>query len=196
MRAIPLYPAFEALRATTPAVAPMGREPTRLEAAMDAHLRLVWCVLRRAGLGESDADEATQDVFMVLHRRLEEVPVRAERSFLIGTALRVASDRRRAQAARPQAPLIHEPPGRGPGADELVALRRARVWLDEALATLSEEQRAVFVLTELEELTAREVAEILEIPLGTVASRLRTARQTFDAAVRRLHLRRREQPDD
>ena len=62
---------------------------------MQRHLELVWRMLRRMGLSPPDADEAAQDVFWVLARRLDDVPVRAEKSFLVSTALRVASDRRR-----------------------------------------------------------------------------------------------------
>jgi len=164
-------------------------EAARLRAAMRRHLALVWRVLRRLGLSEWDADEAAQDVFMVLFRRLDDVPERAQRSFLIATALRVASDRRRSAAVRAQAPLDTEPASHGLPPDELVALRRARNLLDEALSALNPEQRAVFVLVEMEELGGPEVAEVLRIPPGTVASRLRKARQVFDAAIRRMRLR-------
>jgi RNA polymerase sigma-70 factor (ECF subfamily) len=167
----------------------MPAEAARLRAAMREHLPLVWRVLRRLGLNEWDADEAAQDVFLVLSRRLDDVPVRAQRSFLISTALRVASDRRRSAGARALAPLQPELPSPGLPPDELVALRRARGLLDEALAALNPEQRAVFVLVEMEELGGPEVAEVLGIPPGTVASRLRRARQVFEAAIRRMRLR-------
>lgn len=159
---------------------------------MAAHLAVVWRVLRRSGLPERDADEAAQDVFWVLHRRLQDVPVKAERSFLISTALRIAADRRRSLAVRPEAPLQYEVPTGGIPQDELVALRHARSLLDEALDALTEEQRTVFVLVEMEEMTGPQAADVLAIPPGTVASRLRAARQAFDSAVRRLHLRERK----
>ncbi len=167
----------------------MPADAARLRAAMRDHLPLVWRVLRRLGLSDWDADEAAQDVFLVLFRRLDDVPVRAQRSFLISTALRVASDRRRSAAARALAPLDPELPSAGLLQDELVALRRARDLLDEALGALNPEQRAVFVLVEMEELGGPEVAQVLGIPPGTVASRLRKARQVFDTAIRRMRLR-------
>jgi RNA polymerase sigma-70 factor (ECF subfamily) len=156
---------------------------------MREHLPLVWRLLRRLGLSECDADEAAQDVFLVLSRRLADVPVRAQRSFLISTAMRVASDRRRYVAGRSAVALEFEVASSEPPPDEQVALSRARALLDEALATLSPEQRAVFVLVEMEELAGPEVAEVLGIPPGTVASRLRKARQVFDSAIRRMRLR-------
>ncbi len=167
----------------------MPSDAGRLKRAMASHLRLVWRVLRRCGLSERDADEAAQDVFWVLHRRHDDVPAKAERSFLVSTAIKIAADRRRALAARPETELQSDPPVRDMPTDEIVALRHARRLLDEALDCLSEEQRAVFVLVEMEELTAPETADLLDIPPGTVASRLKAARQAFDAAVRRLRLR-------
>lgn len=173
----------------------MRARDERLAHALAAHLELVWRVLRRSGLAERDVDEAAQDVFWILARRFEQVPERAERAFLVSTALRVASDRRRAAARRPEVELDPDFPSTDLPSDELVALRRARVLLDEALDALTAEQRAVFMLVELEEMTAPEAARTLGIPLGTVASRLRAARQSFDAEIRRLRKReRRIQP--
>jgi RNA polymerase sigma-70 factor (ECF subfamily) len=103
----------------------------------------------------------------------------------------VASDRRRAKARPREEELDPGMRARGVDPDELVALHRARALLDEALAGLSWDQRTVFVLVEMEEMTSPEVAETLGIPLGTVASRLRSARRSFDLAVQRLHARHR-----
>jgi RNA polymerase sigma-70 factor (ECF subfamily) len=164
-------------------------DQTRLRQAMREYLRLVWRVLRRSGLEERDADEAAQDVFFVLARRLSDVPTKSEKAFLVGTAMRVAADRRRANRANREVALEGDVTSAATEIDELVALRRSRALLDEALDSLSDEQRAVFVLVEMDQLKSAEVGEALGIPLGTVASRLKTARQSFDAAIRRIHLR-------
>lgn len=169
----------------------MAPEAQRLQRAMRQHLGLVWRLLRRLGLPAQDADEAAQDVFLVLSRRGADVPVPAERAFLVGTALRIASDRRRQLASRATVELTADPVSPELPPDELLALRRARETLDEALEALNPEQRAVFVLVELEGWAAPEVAAELAVPLGTVASRLRKAREVFDVAVRRLHRRER-----
>ncbi|MBN2194801.1 MAG: sigma-70 family RNA polymerase sigma factor [Polyangiaceae bacterium] len=165
----------------------MASEEDRILRAVRQHLSLVFRVLRRVGLSVEDADEAAQDVFMVLARRTAEVPGPAERAFLVSTALRVASDRRRQQASRPTSALTVELPSPDPAPDELVELRRARAQLDEVLDAITPEQRTVFVLVEMEGFSAPEVASTLGIPLGTVASRLRKARENFDSMVRRLH---------
>jgi RNA polymerase sigma-70 factor, ECF subfamily len=153
---------------------------------------MVWRVLRRCGLEPRDADEAAQDVFLVLSRKMENVVLEAQKSFLVQTALRVASDRRRAIRRFPEVEL--DPNARSPltAVDETVALRHARALLDEALATLSDEQRAAFIVVEMEQMTIPEAAEMLAVPAGTVASRLRSARQNFDGAIRRIHARERE----
>jgi RNA polymerase sigma-70 factor, ECF subfamily len=162
---------------------------TTLRRAVGQHLELVWRVLRRAGLAPADAEDASQDVFWILAQRSEDVPERAQRAFLISTALRVACDRRRSKWHRAVSTGLELEEERSPvrGADEQLALRQAAVLLDRALGALDEEDRDVYILIELEQLSRSEVAEVLRIPKGTVASRLRRARDAFEAALRRLH---------
>lgn len=163
----------------------------RLRAAVTAHVALVWRVLRRAGLGPADAEDASQDVFWVLAQRIGGVPERAQRSFLVSTALRVASDRRKSKWHRSVSGGLDAEarPSLEPLPDEVLDRRRAEALLDEALDTLEPDDRAVFILAELEQMTRAEVAQALEIPAGTVASRLRRAREGFELAVRRLSAR-------
>ena len=75
------------------------------------------------------------------------------------------------------------------GADELIDRTRARATLDAILAAMALEVRAVFVLYEMERATMAEIAALLDLPAGTVASRLRRGREQFQAAVRRLEAR-------
>jgi RNA polymerase sigma-70 factor, ECF subfamily len=157
--------------------------------AVGQHLHLVWRVLRRAGLSPVDAEDASQDVFWILAQRLDAVPERAHKAFLVSTALRVAADRRRSKWHRSVDVGLeldeHECPT--PAADHQLEVRRAAQLLDRALATLDEGDRDVYILAELEQLSRSEVAETLRLPKGTVASRLRRAREAFEVALRRLH---------
>jgi len=163
----------------------------RVGRALKAHFQRVWRVLRRCGLEPRDADEAAQDVFCVLARRNPDVPDESELAFLVGTAVKIAADRRKARRRLLEVPLeVDEHVAEG-NVEDLVALRRARRLLDEVLDGLPQEQRAVFVLLELEQLTAPQAALALGVPVGTVSSRLRTARRSFDEAIRRIHLRER-----
>jgi RNA polymerase sigma-70 factor (ECF subfamily) len=186
-----IWPGNLAFTAPLAASSKMPLADERLRAAVSAHLALVWRVLRRGGLGPADAEDASQDVFWVLAQRLGSVPERAQRSFLVSTALRVASDRRQSKWRRSVTGGLDSEAcaSEAPLPDEALDRRRAEALLDQALDTLEAPDRAVFILAELEQMTRAEVAQALEIPEGTVASRLRRARESFQVAVRRLRTR-------
>jgi RNA polymerase sigma-70 factor, ECF subfamily len=172
-----------------PALAEAG--VTRTTALVREHHALVWRTLRRLGVPRDEVDDAAQEVFFTLARRIADVEAGREKSFLIGVALRVAkADRRRgARRARNEgAPFVESPSGL-PGPDELLRRARARALLDEALEALPLDVRSVFVLYELEELTMIEVAGLLEVPPGTVASRLRRACELFARGIDELRRR-------
>jgi RNA polymerase sigma-70 factor (ECF subfamily) len=161
------------------------------------HLAFVWRALRRFGVPDADAPDATQRVFIVATARLARIEPGRERAFLFGTALRVASKVRRARARSPLASEAWEPDDHasaGPSTEELVDERKARAVLDGILDDMTDELRAVFVLYELEQMTMAEIAELLELPAGTVASRLRRAREYFRERVARRALRSGETP--
>jgi RNA polymerase sigma-70 factor (ECF subfamily) len=107
----------------------------------------------------------------------------------VSTAVRVAADRRRSKWNRTVDTGLEsdERPSQERTLDEELDLQRAAKLLDRALDTLDEADRTVYVLAELEQLSRSEVAEAMMIPKGTVASRLKRAREAFEAAVRRLH---------
>lgn len=148
---------------------------------MRAEIDFVWRQLRRLGLSRADADDATQQVFLVASRRRDELVAGKERSFLYGTALRVAANVRRSLQRRRE--VAHEPcsepPLDAPLPDEVLERRRARALLDELLGQLPAELSRVLVLAEVEQLTVAAIAELEDIPAGTAASRLRRARTQF-----------------
>ena len=80
-------------------------------------------------------------------------------------------------------------PGVALDPEELAELSRARPLLQEILDGMNDELRAVFILAEVEELSVREIAELLDVPQGTVSSRLRSAREKFHAGIKRLQAR-------
>jgi RNA polymerase sigma-70 factor (ECF subfamily) len=159
----------------------LARE-ARLRSAVDAHYDVVWRFLRRMGVPEGVAEDAVQQVLLVFARKLDDVDIDAERSFLLGTALRVASDVRkqhsRLREVSDECALGGQPSG-AVEADVELDRRRARKVLDDLLEQLPPDLRSVFVMCDLEELTMSEVAASLAIPPGTVASRLRRAREVF-----------------
>lgn len=144
-------------------------------------------ILRRLGVPEADLDDAAQDVFLVVHRKLEGYDARSSlRSWLFGIASRVALARRRRASARNEVPRADldplasdEQPANGDGRID------ARALLLHALAQLDLEKRAVFVLYELEGFTMAEVATAVDCPLQTAYSRLRVARELVRSSIGR-----------
>jgi len=145
----------------------------------------VWRTLQRLGVEKSGLDDAVQEVFVVVYRRLEIYDGRSSlRSWLFGIALRVAGQRRRTARRRPEHALpvdLPAPECSDPHefAENAEALRLVYALLDE----LEDDKRVVFMLAELEQMTAPEIAEVLGIKLNTVYSRLRAARRDFEAAL-------------
>jgi RNA polymerase sigma-70 factor, ECF subfamily len=157
-------------------------------ALYEAHVDFVWRNLRRLGVSESDADDSTQEVFVIAHRRYDEFADRGHgpRAWLFQIVLRVASGVRRHHRRHPEVPdggvAVDRETIDPPQADAF-ARREALSKLDAALATIDMARRAVLVLHEIEEMTAPEIAEILGIPLNTVYSRLRIARVELEQAL-------------
>jgi len=168
----------------------------RLTALVDAQYDFVWRSVRRLGVRDGDADDAAQHVFLVAARKLDAIREGCERSFLYQTALRVASDYRRSNKRRFEASLTDLPETietADPAltTDELLDLRRARAFLDSILDQMPIDLRAVFVLHELEQTTMADIASLLSLPSGTVASRLRRARLQFGEILERDQDKRR-----
>jgi RNA polymerase sigma-70 factor (ECF subfamily) len=169
---------------------PSPERQARLSALISNEYRLIWRLLRRLGVAEHGIDDATQQVFLVAAERLDDIKPGSERSFAFGTALRLAQSLRRRSARETPDAGADESPSALPGPDELAEQRRARATLDRLLDELPLELRTVFVLFELEGMTSPEIAELVDVPLGTVASRLRRAREAFHALVSRESQRR------
>jgi RNA polymerase sigma-70 factor (ECF subfamily) len=172
----------EASAAVLPVPAP-GTAPPRLAGALARHFALVWRTLRRFGVPEADVDDNAQLAFLTLSSRLADVAPGAERSFLLGTCQRLAANQRRKLARRPEE-LGDDPDqrlGELPNPEEAMQSKQRRELLDQGLELLPLEQRSVFVLYELEGFSLPEIADSLSIPLGTATSRLRRAREKFEA---------------
>ena len=172
-----------AILGACPVIAPERSDANeRLRACVRAHLATVWRVLRRNGVPAADADDAAQKVFLVLSRKAQAVAPGRELPFLLRTAVLVASESRRAQRRHRTVsdPLVDTYASSKPSPERELLEREKLSQLDAILSEMEEPLRIVFVLYELEEMTMGAIAEALEVPPGTVASRLRRARQRFE----------------
>lgn len=164
----------------------------RLSTLAQEHFAYIWRLLRRLGLSDADADDAAQQAFLVASRRLDEIARGSERAFLYKAAVHTAYKHRRAQQRRREDELdelaLQSPSDAG--VEELIERHRAREILDAIVGTMSLDLRVVFVLYEIDGLRSGEIAEVLGIPLGTVASRLRRARADFELRVARFETQR------
>lgn len=161
----------------------------RLRRLFEEQFDFLWRATRRLGLTAAEADDAVQQVFIVASRKLDAILPGKERAFLFGTAVRVVSDVRRSASRRYEVAFEELAAREHDGADVALDAARARACLDAAIVEMPIELRTVFVLFELEQLTMAKIAELLELPPGTVASRLRRAREAFEAAMTRLRRR-------
>lgn len=166
----------------------------RLRVMVTANFDFIWRSLRGLGVPASIADDATQQVFLIASSKLETIAIGAERAFLFSTARGVASNLRRSIARRREdaadvGTLALAADG-APDPEQALAAAQGRKLLEDVLESLPEDLRTVFVLFELEGLTTVAIAELLDVPVGTAASRLRRAREEFQSIVTRLQLRR------
>jgi RNA polymerase sigma-70 factor (ECF subfamily) len=158
----------------------------RLERMFRAHHELVWRTLRRLGLGPEPAADATQQAFLIAAERLDDIRQGSERAFLFGTALRLARTAYRTSRRWQLEDDMDHRADAGSRLEELVDRRRAVEVADRVLAQMDPTLLTVFVLFEIEGLSTPEIAELVGVPLGTAASRLRRAREAFRAAASRL----------
>jgi RNA polymerase sigma-70 factor, ECF subfamily len=171
----------------------------RLAALVEQHLDLAARVVRNLGAPRGEVEDLVQQAFAITAARLEDIEPGKERAFLIQTAVRLAANirRTRAQSREVTTGLLPEVADGRPTPEEISDHTRALRMLDRALESMDLDLRSVFVLYEIEELTMAEIAVALQIPSGTVASRLRRARADFLARTRAMglgHEMREQQP--
>jgi RNA polymerase sigma-70 factor (ECF subfamily) len=171
--------------------APQDAAIPTFDAVYAAHVAFVWRIVRTFGVPDAQLEDAVQDVFVVVHRRLPAWEGRAAiTTWLFAIARRVASvHRRRADKRTRELPMEQIEPQAEPhaaGADPFADLSRAQAAATvlAILEQIDEDKRIVFALVELEQLAVPEVARMLELNLNTAYSRLRLARAAFEAAVK------------
>lgn len=160
-----------------------------------AEFGYVYNALRRLGVRERDLPDVVHEVFIAVHQALPRYDAaRPLRPWLFAIAYRRATDYFRRVGAERTVLLVDAPEALNPepAADERMSARQDRALVTEALAALDLDRRTVLIMVDIEEHAVADVADALGIPLKTVYSRLRIAREELVAAVRRAQLRRGE----
>jgi RNA polymerase sigma-70 factor (ECF subfamily) len=172
-------------------VEPRADTAGRLRALFDRHFDLVGRVVRNLGVPPSEVDDVLERVFSSAAARLADIEEGCERGFLVQAAVRWAANARRARGRIREVgcEALPDIPDQAASPEDLTDSRRAAAVLDELLSAMDVDLRAVFVLDEVEEMSRSEIAAVLGIPEGTVASRLRRAREDFESRLARWKLR-------
>lgn len=163
------------------ALTPVQRE--RFHALYREHFDFVFRNLRRLGVADASVEDALQDVYLVVLRRMEGFSGTHVKAWLFAILLRVAGNYRRSSRRRGPLEPLHEEDLQAsqPGPFEQLAREEARRVLHAFLDSLDDNRRAVFVMAELEQLTAPEIARAMSANVNTVYSWLRAARGEFVA---------------
>jgi RNA polymerase sigma-70 factor, ECF subfamily len=187
---------MDAARALSPRVsdlAPASLAPVNalpaFEQIYEQYVNFVWASLQGLGVPAAALDDAVQEVFVVLHRRLPDFEGRSTlKTFLFGIAVGVGRNQRRAASRTNRLDALEEAeqiPDTRPSPLEQTTTTQALGRLSQILDQLDDAKREVLILVEWEEMTAPEIAEVLGIPLNTVYSRLRLARAEFERLLQR-----------
>lgn len=168
-------------------LAPAPSRPT-LSAVYEAHFDYLCHTLRRLGVAPRNLEDVAHDVFLIVHRQLSTYdPTRPIRPWLFGIAYRVARDHKaKASVQREVHSELPERAASGPSQEEALDAERRRELATRALAGLSEDDRAVVILCDIDGASGPDAALVLGIPLNTVYSRLRVARQRLVERLQRL----------
>lgn len=164
--------------------APLARPMMSLTALFETQFSIVLRRAKRLGLTQDSAEDAVQEAFIVVSRKLDVIEPGKEAAFLFRTLVNVVRNQKRAARRRREdlvdgeiEPVMNANAGLVPA--EIQLRKEALSFAEKILEEMDLDQRVVFVLFELEEMEVPAIAELLEIPVGTVSSRLRRARETF-----------------
>jgi RNA polymerase sigma-70 factor, ECF subfamily len=177
-----------------PAERAIELDAPRIQDLYRDHFAFVWRTLRRLGVAPATLDDAVQDVFIVVHRRLGDFQRgAAAKPWLFGIALRVAQQYRRSHWRQAQSRGLAEELHGAEQLDPYQAALHAESadTVQRFLAALDEDKRNVFILADLEQMSGQEIAQALSVNLNTVYARLRAARKQLIESVQRERARAR-----
>lgn len=175
-------------RADPPSAPSVAFVAPAFEQVYAEHFDFVWRSVRRLGVPPSATDDAVQDAFLVVHRRLGEFEGRSSlRTWLFAIVRRVARDHRpRRDRPSDDEALSHIAESADRAPDERAARNEAARLLNALLQTIDEDKREAFILSELEQFTVPEVSQALGVNINTVYARVRAARKELEQGLARL----------
>lgn len=176
----------------------LNGQETAWEDLVKTHTRRVYAICYRFTNSDSEAQDLTQDVFMRVFRNLKSFRAgegsfavwltRLTRNLLIDHYRRTRLDRA-TDSLEDQAPMLEEKTAMMSRTDGMLAGREASEVLQQALQKLSPELRETVILRDLEELDYKEIAQVLNVPEGTVKSRLNRGRAELARVLKRQKIR-------
>jgi RNA polymerase sigma-70 factor, ECF subfamily len=163
----------------------------------ESQFSFVWRCALRLGAPADSVDDIVQETFIVVHRRLAEFEGRSTiKTWLFGIAANIVRAHRRVDRVNQlhnretsEDVELERVADTNEGPHEIATRAEAVLVLDRLLDELDDDKREVFVLAELEQMSAPEIAQAIGVPLNTVYSRLRLARESFAAAAARHRAR-------
>jgi RNA polymerase sigma-70 factor (ECF subfamily) len=167
---------------------------TEFDRFYDEHVSFVWRCVRRLGVPDDAAEDVAQSVFLVVYRRLGDFAAKSSvRTWVFAIVMNVVRDYRRARRRRnhwlpagESSDLAKLPDETARTPHEALERSEAARLIDQLLAELDEDKRVVFLLAELEQMTAQEISAATGLSVKKIHSRLRAARTDFERAAARL----------
>jgi len=157
-------------------------DPAALGEIYAACGRRIYALCRRMTGNDHEAEDLTQRIFLRAFERIRSFRGRAAfTTWLHRLAVNTVLNHREAEGRRRGAPLEEEPPATGTAPERRAMIRDEVEEVDRLLGVLPPDHRLVILLREYWELSYREMAEVLGVPVGTVMSRLARARERLKA---------------
>lgn len=163
---------------------PMSQTP-EFEEVYQEQADFVYSLSRRLSREATEADDLFQEVFLKVYRFLPKYQGGSLRGWLRRIAVTTYTSMKRGQKNQPMIALEDKPgwkenvPDPSAGPLELTERNQDKEVLEAALGCLTEDFRTIIILRELEDLDYSEISEVLDIPVGTVRSRLARARMAL-----------------
>jgi RNA polymerase sigma-70 factor (ECF subfamily) len=185
---------------------PSGHPPSERPPALrydfaevyDEMFPFVWRTLRRLGVEASAQDDACQEVFVIVHRKLPDFRGESSlKTWVFGVTSHVVRGYRRTLRRKEPANRTSElrvdpeelsaPTAANP--HEILARNQMARVAEDLINTIEEEKRVMLILADLEGIPVTEIAELHNMNVNTAYARLRAARKEFSEAVSRYHAR-------